>query len=164
MKKLLAFVLVLALCLSLGAGLAGCVKKETASTDDASGLNAALEYVKTLYKNVNEKTTRDFKRIGTVPVNGTTYEVVWSVDVAEEHVKVVKNNDGTVTIDVNEMSAEDEMIYIFTHYAKHYRAAGVGIKHILDLWVYKLYKPELDKSLEAVADTEHKSVAIVEKS
>ena len=107
MKKLLAFVLVLALCLSLGAGLAGCVKKETASTDDASGLNAALEYVKTLYKNVNEKTTRDFKRIGTVPVNGTTYEVVWSVDVAEEHVKVVKNSDGTVTIDVNETSAED---------------------------------------------------------
>ena len=42
MKKLLAFVLVLALCLSLGAGLAGCVKKETASTDDASGLTAAL--------------------------------------------------------------------------------------------------------------------------
>ena len=43
-----------------------------------------------------------------------------------------------------EMSAEDEMIYIFTHYAKHYRDAGVGIKHILDLWVYKSYKPELD--------------------
>lgn len=35
------------------------------------------------------------------------------------------------------MSAEDEMIYLFTHYAKHYRDAGIGIKHIVDLWVYR---------------------------
>ncbi len=35
------------------------------------------------------------------------------------------------------MTAEDEMIYLFTHYAKHYRDAGVGIKQILDLWVYR---------------------------
>ena len=43
-----------------------------------------------------------------------------------------------------EMSAEDEMIYNFTHYAKHYRDAGVGIKHIVDLWVYKINNPKLD--------------------
>ena len=43
-----------------------------------------------------------------------------------------------------EMSAEDEMIYNFTHYAKHYRDAGVGIKHIVDLWVYKINKQKLD--------------------
>ena len=35
------------------------------------------------------------------------------------------------------MSNEDQMVYIFTHFAKHYRDAGVGIKHIVDLWVYK---------------------------
>lgn len=35
------------------------------------------------------------------------------------------------------MTAEDEMIYLFTHYAKHYRDAGIGIKHIVDLWVYR---------------------------
>lgn len=35
------------------------------------------------------------------------------------------------------MDDEDQMIYIFTHFAKHYRDAGIGIKHILDLWVYK---------------------------
>lgn len=35
------------------------------------------------------------------------------------------------------MSAEDEMIYLFTHYAKHYRDAGIGIKHIVDLWIYQ---------------------------
>jgi len=42
------------------------------------------------------------------------------------------------------MSAEDEMIYLFTHFAKHYRDAGVGIKHIVDLWVYKTNTKALD--------------------
>lgn len=36
-----------------------------------------------------------------------------------------------------EMTDEDQMIYLFTHYAKHYRDAGVGIRHIVDLWVYR---------------------------
>ena len=88
MKKLLAFVLVLALCLSLCTGLTACVQKETGSSSSSSAdIEAALEYVKTLYRKPAEKTSRDFTRIGAVPVNGKTYEVVWSVDVAEEHVK-----------------------------------------------------------------------------
>lgn len=36
-----------------------------------------------------------------------------------------------------DMSNDDKMIYLFTHYAKHYRDAGIGIKHIVDLWVYR---------------------------
>jgi len=44
-----------------------------------------------------------------------------------------------------EMTDEDQMIYLFTHYAKHYRDAGIGIKHIVDLWVYRRNKPELDE-------------------
>lgn len=35
------------------------------------------------------------------------------------------------------MTDEDNMIYLFTHFAKHYRDAGIGIKHIVDLWVYR---------------------------
>ena len=35
-----------------------------------------------------------------------------------------------------EMSNEDDFIYMFTHYAKHYRDAGIGIKHITDFYVY----------------------------
>ncbi|MBE6732997.1 MAG: hypothetical protein E7561_03270 [Ruminococcaceae bacterium] len=42
------------------------------------------------------------------------------------------------------MSIEDEMIYLFTHYAKHYRDAGIGIKHIVDLWVYRNSVKELN--------------------
>lgn len=44
-----------------------------------------------------------------------------------------------------EMIDEDQMIYLFTHYAKHYRDAGIGIKHIVDLWVYRKNKPQLDE-------------------
>lgn len=35
-----------------------------------------------------------------------------------------------------EMSDEDFFIYIFVHFTKHYRISGIGIKHLLDLWVY----------------------------
>lgn len=36
-----------------------------------------------------------------------------------------------------EMSHEDTLVYLFTHYAKHYRDAGVGIRQALDLYVYR---------------------------
>ena len=35
------------------------------------------------------------------------------------------------------MTDEDQMIYLFTHFAKHYRDSGIGIRHIVDLWVYR---------------------------
>lgn len=35
-----------------------------------------------------------------------------------------------------EMSPEDFYIYLFVHFTKHYRISGIGIKHLLDLWVY----------------------------
>ena len=42
------------------------------------------------------------------------------------------------------MGPEDEYIYIFTHFAKHYRDGGIGCRHVLDLWVYLRYFPDLD--------------------
>lgn len=44
------------------------------------------------------------------------------------------------------MTDEDQMIYLFTHFAKHYRDAGIGIRHIIDLWVYRKNKPKMDES------------------
>ena len=41
------------------------------------------------------------------------------------------------------MSNEDNFIYLFTHYAKHYRDAGIGVKHITDFYVL-LSKYNLD--------------------
>ncbi|MDD6879360.1 MAG: nucleotidyltransferase family protein [bacterium] len=34
------------------------------------------------------------------------------------------------------MRAEEEFIYLFTHYAKHYRNGGVGIRQMADLFVF----------------------------
>lgn len=35
------------------------------------------------------------------------------------------------------LSAEDHYVYLFTHLAKHYRDGGIGIKSVIDLWLYK---------------------------
>ncbi len=43
-----------------------------------------------------------------------------------------------------EMTDEDNLIYIFTHYAKHYRDGGIGVRHITDLYVYLSVKPKLN--------------------
>lgn len=42
------------------------------------------------------------------------------------------------------MSPEDSFVYLFTHFAKHYRSGGIGIKHMTDLWVYIQAHPSLD--------------------
>lgn len=47
--------------------------------------------------------------------------------------RLAKKCDGTRY----SMTDEDQMIYLFTHLAKHYRNGGIGIKHMTDLWVYK---------------------------
>lgn len=42
------------------------------------------------------------------------------------------------------MDDEAFFIHLITHFAKHYRDGGIGIKHLADLWVYKNAKSELD--------------------
>lgn len=42
------------------------------------------------------------------------------------------------------MTAEDEMIYQFTHFAKHYRDGGIGCRHVVDLWMYLRTNTTLD--------------------
>lgn len=42
------------------------------------------------------------------------------------------------------MSDEDYYIYLFGHLTKHYRFSGIGLKHLVDIWVYLNAKPELD--------------------
>ena len=43
-----------------------------------------------------------------------------------------------------EMSDENFFVFLFAHFAKHYRSSGIGIKHMTDIWVYLKAKPELD--------------------
>lgn len=42
------------------------------------------------------------------------------------------------------MSKEDEFIYLFAHLVKHYRDAGIGIKHFVDVYVFLNANPSLD--------------------
>lgn len=42
------------------------------------------------------------------------------------------------------MSLEDELVYLFTHLSKHYREAGIGIKHLTDIYLFLEKHPNLD--------------------
>ncbi|MBE5787513.1 MAG: hypothetical protein E7324_08240 [Clostridiales bacterium] len=103
MKKFVALIAVLALCLSCVAGLA------------ESDLASAKAYIYQLYKNPSRtsiKTTAiDYDVLGKVIVAGVEYTVEWTSDSAAA--KVVVNEDGSVTIDVKEKNAED-VIYTIT--------------------------------------------------
>lgn len=40
---------------------------------------------------------------------------------------------------------EDEFLFIFAHFARHYREGGVGIRHMADIWQYRRSRPGLDE-------------------
>ncbi len=42
------------------------------------------------------------------------------------------------------MPDERMLVYLFVHFTKHYAGAGIGIKHMVDLWVYTQKCPDLD--------------------
>lgn len=44
-----------------------------------------------------------------------------------------------------EMGDEDQFIYIFSHFAKHYRDGGIGIRHLIDLWIYRMHKSNMNE-------------------
>ena len=44
------------------------------------------------------------------------------------------------------MRAEDEFIYLFTHFAKHFRDGGIGCRHVADLWVFLRAKADMDEA------------------
>lgn len=54
----------------------------------------------------------------------------------------IESENGTTEF---KMSDEDQMIFLFTHFAKHYRNSGIGIRHIVDLWVYQQNKTKLNE-------------------
>lgn len=43
-----------------------------------------------------------------------------------------------------DFTPEDTYVYLFMHYAKHYRSGGIGCRHVLDLWMYRRANPNLD--------------------
>lgn len=39
---------------------------------------------------------------------------------------------------------EDMYVFLFAHLVKHYRRGGIGLRQVVDLWVYRRAHPELD--------------------
>lgn len=113
MKKILALILALVLCLSSVALLASCKDPSQGGTEPGPGtatydVEAAKDYVKSLYTKYlsNNKTNGDFKLVNQVKQGDVVYTVTWTSD--NEAVKVVETEgEATVTIDVPEKPAED---------------------------------------------------------
>ena len=42
------------------------------------------------------------------------------------------------------MTVEDEFVYLFGHFAKHFRDGGIGCRHMVDLWVFLTAYPTMD--------------------
>ena len=107
MKKLIALIAVLALCLTAIPVLA-----ETAGNPD---LLSAKAYIYQMYKNPSrtdiKSTPADYDVIGSVPVDGVDYTVEWTAD--SDTIKVIVNEDGSVTIDVDENNSS-ELFYKLT--------------------------------------------------
>ena len=107
MKRTIAWILVLVLCLGV---FAGCAEKPVASTNPGTtagaaeneGLQKAAKYLKALYNTAPVETGVDFERTTIVPVGTVQYTVTWAVNVAEDLVKIVAGENNTVVIDVNE--------------------------------------------------------------
>ncbi len=110
MKKIIAWALVLIMCVSV---FASCSEGDNTGDTEKSGLDSAYAYVKTIYKEAATTTGADFQRIGTVPVGDKKYTVTWTADVSEDLVKIVVGEDGMVTVDVNEQTPE-EVNYVLT--------------------------------------------------
>lgn len=118
MKKLIAWALMLAMCVCL---FAGCSNNETPAETTApveteakaSGLADAVAFVKAIYKEAAEVTSKDYQVVGVARVGTDKFDITWSVDVAADVVAVVPGDDGFVTIDVNEGSTE-EVAYVLT--------------------------------------------------
>lgn len=103
------------------------------------------------------------KGLGYVREHESDHEIVWNSPMlhVELHKRVVPSYDRDLYSRIGDgwsyalaaegtryrMSEEDEFVYLFTHFAKHYRSAGIGCRHLLDLWVYMRSCPHMDESL-----------------
>ena len=129
MKRFLAYIVVLALCL---AAFTGCAAQQSggeqqptdapeateapapAGEDDA--LERATDYLRMLYKDGATKTPADYQVVAGVIVEDIAYPITWTVTItggAQDAVVVGEKVDGMITIDINE-SASEESPYTLT--------------------------------------------------
>lgn len=123
MKKWIVLLLVMAM---LPAVLCGCEQNEQSTEPDYTDPEVetteaptepvetkpvnmeAVEFLKLLYTEDNVETAVDYVMLDLFQTDsGNFYKVIWSVDVSEDLVKIIPNDNGTVTVDVNELCQQD---------------------------------------------------------
>ncbi len=120
MKKLIACVLALVMCLSVFAGCNSGKAPETtepsapAAPSAADGLENAKAYLRTMYKDKVGKVLRDFDLVSQVKIGAFTYDIEWTTDAAAENVAISAPADNKVTIDVNENPGEEDLVFTLT--------------------------------------------------
>ncbi len=104
MKRILSFVLVLVMCLSL---LAACGEPADPTTaPKTSGLEDAKDYLAAMYKDTDGTVARrDFSVVAVVMIDGVSYPVTWTTD-APDFVTIGAAENNMVTIDIMEEPAE----------------------------------------------------------
>ena len=102
MKKLIALVMLLALCCTACFAIA-----ETTDADLAS----ARSYLRMMYKNSPETTMTDYDVVGVLNIGGLEFPVTWTTD--SDTIKIIVNDNKTVTIDVDEKNPQ-ELAYVLT--------------------------------------------------
>ena len=104
MKKIISVLLLLAM---VAACFAGCTPAEKGNP----GLDAAKEYLYTMYKDNAEATGTDYDVAGQVMVDGVIYTVTWTVD--NDTIQVVANENKMVTIKIP-AATEEDVVYKLT--------------------------------------------------
>ena len=108
MKKILAWLLLLVMVVGMFAGCHNTNTTEPTGAEEYISAEAAMEYLKALYKTGDAlKTPRDYERYGVIRVGGEPFTVVWTVEGADDLVKVVTDDSEIVIIDVDEQCQED---------------------------------------------------------
>ena len=98
MKKFIALIAALVLCLSLGA----------ANADELSDAKSYLYY---MYRNQVASTPVDYEVVGGVKIGNTVYEIEWSAD--SDTIQFIRQENGMVLVDVDDKNPE-EVIYKLT--------------------------------------------------
>ena len=106
MKKFIALILMLTMCVGI---MAGCGEEAEApaaeETEAVSDLAAAEEYLFTMYRKAPSTHAEDFEVVGSVMVGGTSFPIEWTAD--SDTVQIVPGENGMVTIDVDEKNPEE---------------------------------------------------------
>ncbi len=104
MKKIIALILALTLCLGL---LAGCNNDK--KPDGKSDLDAAANYLKLMYRDSAEKTPSSYTVVNQVRVGETIFDVEWAVEIKSGDKEAVSLNAANTecTVAIKEDTRED---------------------------------------------------------